>query len=99
MKKNEKGITLVTLTITIIVLLIIAGISITAGKESIKNAKLQNLRTNRLLIKAKAKEYVEESSFKIGTNTEDSAVVDNVRQEVYKTNAKLGDRLEENEIP
>ena len=34
--KNDKGVTLVALTITIIVLLIIAGIAIYNGKESVK---------------------------------------------------------------
>lgn len=65
--KENKGITLVALTITIIVLLIIAGIAIYSGNDIIKNAKLESLKTNMLLIQAKAKEYCEEASFKLGT--------------------------------
>ena len=64
--KNNKGITLIVLVITIIVLLIIAGVTITAGTESIKRAKLETLRTNMLLIKAKSKEYCEEANFRAG---------------------------------
>ena len=54
--KNNKGITLIALTITIIILLILASITIYSGKESIKKAQLESLKTNMLLIKAKAKE-------------------------------------------
>lgn len=66
--KNNKGITLIALTITIIVLLILASITIYTGSESIKKAQLESLKTNMLLIKAKAKEYVEQASFKNGVN-------------------------------
>ena len=58
MKKN-RGITMVALVITIVVLLIIAGISIGAGNNAIKNSKLENLKTNMLLIEVKAKEQIE----------------------------------------
>lgn len=67
--KNNKGITLIVLTITIIVLLILASITVYYGTESIKRAQLESLKTNMLLIKAKAKEYCEEANFKIGTGT------------------------------
>ena len=68
MKKstNERGVTLLALVITIIVLSIIAGISVYAGKNTIKRAKLEELRTNMLLIESKAREYVEEANFLIG---------------------------------
>ncbi len=68
MKKNENGITLVALTITIIVLLILAGISINTGKTSIKKANLEGLKTNMLLIQTKAKEYVENANFDLGVD-------------------------------
>jgi Tfp pilus assembly protein PilE len=37
--KSEKGITLVTLAVTIIIMLIIASVTITAGMDSVKNSK------------------------------------------------------------
>ena len=67
---KNKGITLVALTITIIILLIIAGISISVGKSMIKKANLEELKTNMLLIKTKGKEYVENANFKLGPNVE-----------------------------
>ena len=66
--KNNDGITLITLTITIIVLAIIAGITVYSGIDTVKRTNLESMRTNMLLIQAKAKEYVEEANFKMGKN-------------------------------
>ncbi len=67
-KNNQKGITLVVLTITIIILVILAGVTIYTGKDSIQKANLEGLKTNMLLIEAKSKEYLENASFKLGVN-------------------------------
>lgn len=67
--KNNKGITLIALSITIVILLILAFVTINFGTKSINNAKLETLKTNMLLIKAKAKEYCEEANFKVGTGS------------------------------
>lgn len=58
--KNEKGITIIALIITVVVLVIIASISITAGSQLIQEAKTQTIETNMLAIRAKAKSYAEE---------------------------------------
>lgn len=68
--KDNKGITMVVLVITIVILLIIAGISIFQGNKAIKTSQLENVKTNMLLIKVKAKEYTENANFKLGTNFE-----------------------------
>ena len=86
--KENKGITLVALVVTIVVLLIIAGIGINYGIDTIKRAQLEELRTNMLLIEAKAKEYVEEANFKMGKSPDDAKKAE-VRQEVYVDTAKL----------
>ena len=57
--KEQNGITLIALVITVIVLLIIGGISITGGTDLINTAKAETIETNMLTIKAKAKEYIE----------------------------------------
>ena len=81
MKKNEKGITIVVLTITIILLLILAGITVYTGKDSIQKANLEGLKTNMLLIQTKAREYVENASFDLGIDPQNAT-------EEMKTNAK-----------
>ena len=64
--REAKGITMVALVITITVMLILATITINLGKETIKQTKLESLKTDMLLIEAKAKEYVESASFELG---------------------------------
>ena len=86
--KNEKAITLVALVITIIILLILAGIGINTGISSMEKVKLEELKTNMLLIEAKARECVEEANFRMGGSTEET-VVDAVRTEIYEVNNKL----------
>ena len=66
MKKN-KGITMVALVITIVLLLILVGISIGTGGNIIKRTELENLKTGMLLIEVKGKEYVENANFNLGT--------------------------------
>ena len=60
---KQIGITLISLTITIVVLIIIASITVYVGKDLINEANLQDLRTNMLLIQAEAKKGLEEASF------------------------------------
>lgn len=86
--KDNKGITLIALMTTVTILLIIAGISVYSGKDTIKRANLESLRTNMLLIQAKTREYVEEVSFKMGP-TPDETKREEVRKQVYETEALL----------
>ena len=86
--EDNRGITLVALVVTIIVLLILAGIGINTGISSMEKVKLEELKTNMLLIEAKARECVEEANFRMGAST-DEKVVDSVRTEIYEVNNKL----------
>ena len=86
--EDNRGITLVALVVTIIVLLILAGIGINTGISSMEKVKLEELKTNMLLIEAKARECVEEANFRMGAST-DETVVESVRKEIYEVNNKL----------
>ena len=86
--EKNNGVTLLALVITIVVLLIIAGITVYEGKETINRSKLEELRTNMLLIQAKSKEYVEEANFKIGKSTDETKIAE-IRKAIYETEAKL----------
>ncbi len=55
LNKDTKGITLIALVITIIILVIITGVSLNVGSELFSNANLKNLDTNMLLIQARVK--------------------------------------------
>lgn len=87
----EKGVTLISLVITIILLIILAGIVIYNGKDTIKRAQLEELKTNMLLIQAKAREYVEDVNFKIGIDASSKSEDEKnqIRKEVYEDKARL----------
>lgn len=95
-RKQNQGITLIALMITVIVMLIIAGISVYSGKKTIRMAKLEEAKTNMLLIEAKAREYVEEATFKMGINPDD-AKKEEVRNQVYGNGSEEGAQLEKAE--
>jgi Tfp pilus assembly protein PilE len=86
--KNNKGVTLTSLIITIIVLIIISAITSNIGKEVIQEAKLQDLRTNMLLIQAKVKIYAEEVTFQTANldsnKEEDLAKITEIKVSKYK---------------
>lgn len=89
---NQKGISAITLTITVIVLLIIAGIGISTGMNILKKVELEELKTNMLLIEAKAREYVEQANFKIGKET-DTAKIQEIKDNIYG-NTDAGAKLQ-----
>lgn len=67
-KKGEKGITLATLVVTIIVIAILASISVYTGTNIIKKTNLQNINTNMMLIQAKTKTIAEQAKFNKDTS-------------------------------
>ena len=75
--KNGKGVTLLTLIITIVVMIIIASIAIYSGSQVIKDAQKEDVKTNMLLIQAEMKNYVEQAKFE-GKDTIDGVTVNNV---------------------
>ncbi len=75
--KKQSGITMVALIITIVVMLILAAIAIELGNDVVDNAKIEDIKTNMLSIKAKAKIVAEQYNFKdienlVGTKYEDA---------------------------
>lgn len=63
-KTSEKGITLVALIMTIIIMLILVVVTFNYSKNEIDKTRLESLKTNMLLIKAKSKTIYERYSFK-----------------------------------
>ena len=79
-KNNTNGVTLIALSITIVVMIILAGIGIYGSTDMIKKAKLEEMKTNMLLL--------ESATFKMGINP-DEQKKQNVRNAVYVEEAKL----------
>ncbi len=64
MKKNERGVTLITLTITIIVLIILASVGVTSGISTINSSKLAKFTTEMKKMQVNVNELY--NSWKIG---------------------------------
>lgn len=62
--KIENGITLVALVITIVLMLILAGVGMHFGTSAIDKAKLEDIKTDMISIKTKAKIVAEQYNFK-----------------------------------
>lgn len=62
--KIEKGITLVALIITIILMLILVGVGAHFGIDAIDKAKIEDIKTDMISIKTKAKIITEQYKFK-----------------------------------
>lgn len=61
--KKEKGITLVSLIIAIVVMLILAVVSVHYGTQLIDQSKKEDIKTSMLLIKSKTKIIKEKKDF------------------------------------
>ena len=81
--REQKGITLIVITLTVIVMLIIASITVYYGTDLIQNAKLQDLKTNMLLIQAKTKSGVEEVNFQ-SQNINDGSSLEQIKSKYGK---------------
>ncbi len=68
MNKNNKGITIVSLVLTIIILMIITSVTVYTGSNIIKQVTLQNVNTDMMLIRAKVKTIAEQAKFNKDTS-------------------------------
>lgn len=87
--KQNKGITMVALVITIVILLILAGISIQTGNNIIKETEIENIKTNMLLIKVKGLEYAENANFNLGTSIDTMQEGEEKNNRIEKAKAEL----------
>ncbi len=85
--KRNKGITMISLMVTIVILMILATITMYYGNSAMKEAKLQDLKTNMLLIQAAVKGDLEKYHF------ETSNLSDANEKEAQKSNYLKGTKL------
>lgn len=87
--KKENGITIVALVITVILMLMLAGIGVYYASDAIKKGKLEDIKTDMISIKTKAKIVAEEYNFKdienlVGTKLDNDAEQEGIQFETYK---------------
>ena len=63
MLKGKKGVTLVVLVLTVVVMLIIVGVTISSGTDVIRNSQKNRLKTNLYLVRARAEAVLEDYLF------------------------------------
>ena len=90
MVKNEKGVTLLILVITIVVLVILMEVSFNTGYSTLTNVRAGRVIANMNLIKIKIEDIYEESQF----NDDDSLLVG-----VDNTKYSLAEILNQNNMP
>ena len=74
---KENGITIIALIITIILMLILAGVGMHFGRDAVNKAKLEDIKTDMISIKTKAQIIAEQYNFKdidtlVGTQITDA---------------------------
>lgn len=84
--KLEKGITIIALIITIILMLILAGVGIHFGFDAIDKAKLEDIKTDMISIKTKAKIVAEQYNFKDIDSLIGTPLTDEEAQKIGLTN-------------
>ena len=94
--KSNRGITLLALAITVIVLLIIASITVYEGSNVLKESLLQKNITNMLAIKSKIKGYSEEIDSK--TWNEGDSDKENKKSELFNNYNIVKTTVEENYV-
>lgn len=87
--KRKNGVTLLALIIMIIVILILAGVSLTEGTRLIKKTKVENIMTNMITIRAKAKVYAEEVNAEIWDMAEESKSAERPKLYLEKYNMSV----------
>lgn len=73
MLRNKKGITLISLTVTVLVMLIILGITVSTADNLLRETDMRKLKTNLYLIEARAQtlldDYLFDGTDKLGDTT------------------------------
>lgn len=91
--KSNKGITMITLAVMLVLLMVLATITMYYGNSAVQEAKLQDLKTNMLLIQASLKNDLEKYHFE--TNNLSNEEKENKKSE-YLKGKKLSDPSCEN---
>lgn len=71
--KSNRGITIIGLIITVIIMIMLAVVTIEFGTEQVEKTKLEDLKTTMLLIKGRAQIVVDKESF--GENYDNTGMV------------------------
>ncbi|MBQ2916967.1 MAG: hypothetical protein IJE59_02165 [Clostridia bacterium] len=86
--KIENGITIIALIITIVIMIILAAVGIEFGNDAVNNAKLEDIKTNMISIKTKAKIVTEQYNFKDIDSLVGNVITDDEATKLNLTNSE-----------
>jgi len=86
--KKEKGITIISLIIAVILMLILAGVAISYGTDSIDKAKLEDIKTDMISIKTRVKIVAEQYNFNDIEALVGSTITDEEAQKIGQENSE-----------
>lgn len=87
--KMEKGITIIALVITIIIMMILVGVTVNFSTDAIKKSNIEDIKTDMISIKTRAKIVAEKYNFKDIDSLVGSAITDE-----EKAKLKLSEKTE-----
>ena len=96
--KNNKGITLVALVITVIIILVIGAITVYEGSRLVDEAKYEDVKTNMLLIQAEVKNFAEQAKFEgltMDKILEDGITLDDKTLIISEPDSSLSSKIQE----
>ena len=96
--KKEKGITIIALIITIILMLILAGVGMHFGSDAIERTRLEDIKTDMSSIKTKAKIVAEKYNFKDIDNLIGSEITDEEAQKLGIENSSETRKWSSNDL-
>lgn len=86
--KKENGITIVALVIAVVLMLIVVGVAVNYGTDSINKANLEDIKTNMISIKTRAKIIADHYNIKDIENLVGSVITDEEAQKLGITNSE-----------
>ena len=86
--KKENGITIVALVIAVVLMIILVGVAVNYGTDSINKANLEDIKTDMISIKTRAKIIADHYNIKDIENLVGSVITDEEAQKLGITNSE-----------
>ena len=96
--KKENGITMVALIITLILMIILVGVTINYTTNSIDKAKIEDIKTDMISIKTKVKIVAEKYNFKDIDALVGSTITDEEAQKIGQQNGEQLRKLSSSDL-
>ena len=94
--KNKKGITIIALVITVVIMLILVGVTVKVGTKSIDESEKEDIITNMISIKTRAKLVKDQFNFKDISSLVGTKFTDDTKYEKTNLNPAIPEEQKNN---